>query len=98
MLIGLILFPVLIAVIAFGIPWARPRVWLLPATGAVHLACAIATWLRPDLAVGTEGLRLDALGRVVLLLVSVLFMLCSLYAVGYLEYRRDRSGRVFCGC
>ena len=98
LIIGLILFPVLMAAIAFATPWPRVRVWLLPITGAVHLLFAVQTWLRPDMAIGTEWLALDALGRLVLLLVSVLFMLCSIYAVGYLRYRRGRSSRVFCGC
>jgi len=96
--IGLILFPVLMAAVAFAIPWARPRIWLLPVTGAVHLALVAAVWRRPDLAAGTAWLALDALDRLVLLLVSVLFMLCSVYAMGYLGYRRGRSSRVFCGC
>ncbi|MCI0365711.1 MAG: hypothetical protein L0219_17765 [Phycisphaerales bacterium] len=100
MLIGLILFPVFMAAISFAIPpgGARVRVWLLPVTGIVHLALAVATWRRPDLAVGTDWLVLDALGRVVLLLVSVVFMFSSVYAVGYLRYRRSRSNRVFCSC
>jgi len=98
MVIGLILFPVLMAAIAFAIPWARARVLLLPITGVVHLALTVATWWRPDLAQGTDWLALDALGRIVLLLISVVFMLCSIYAVGYLGYRRGRSSRIFCGC
>jgi hydrogenase-4 component F len=32
----------------------------------------------------------------VLLSVSILFMVCSVYGVGYLRYRRERSNRVLC--
>jgi hydrogenase-4 component F len=98
MIIGLILFPVLMAAVAFAIPWSRIRVWLLPITGIVHLTLAVATWWRPDLAIGADWLVLDALGRLVLLLISVVFMVCSMYAVGYLRYRRGRTNRIFCGC
>ena len=117
LVIGLILFPVLMAAIAFSIPWARTRVLLLPITGAVHLTLTITAWRRAALADSassvagrhdtqvswqlggsSEWLVLDSLGRLALLLISVLFMLCALYAVGYLRYRRGRSNRIFCGC
>src|SRR5207248_5170370 len=41
-------------------------------------------------------LLLDALGKVVLSFLSVLFFLCALYAPGYLALRSDRPNRVFC--
>jgi hydrogenase-4 component F len=43
-------------------------------------------------------LALDAPGKLVLLVVSVLFFCCSIYSVGYLRYRRERSNRVFVSC
>jgi hydrogenase-4 component F len=42
--------------------------------------------------------RLDPLGGWVLLVVSVLFTLCALYAPAYLALRRDRDFRVFGVC
>ncbi len=98
MMIGLILFPAVLAALELALPWPRARVWLLPAMGLAHLTLSVLTWWRPEWAVGGGWLGLDALGRIVLLLVSVIFMLCSVYAVGYLEYRRGRSNRVFCAC
>src|SRR5262249_53677114 len=41
-------------------------------------------------------LLLDALGKIVLGLLAVLFFLCSVYAPGYLTIRSDRPNRVFC--
>jgi hydrogenase-4 component F len=41
-------------------------------------------------------LQLDALGKVILGFISVLFFLCSLYAPGYLALRPDRSNRILC--
>jgi hydrogenase-4 component F len=94
----LIFFPAFMAAVALAVPWPRLRVWLLPVAGLVHLTLTLATWWRPELGAGTGWLVLDALGRTVLLLVSVIFLLCSIYAVGYLGYRRNRSNRIFCPC
>jgi hydrogenase-4 component F len=52
--------------------------------------------MRPDLTVTTQWLILDPPGRIVLLVVSTLFLFCSFYTVGYLQYRKERSNRVFC--
>lgn len=41
-------------------------------------------------------LLLDALGKLILGFLSVLFFLCSLYAPGYLALRADRPNRTFC--
>jgi hydrogenase-4 component F len=41
---------------------------------------------------------LDALGKLVLGFISVLFFLCSLYAPAYLALRPDQPNRVFCAC
>ena len=54
--------------------------------------------MRPDLGSGHDWLVLDPPGRIVLLLVSTLFLFCSFYAVGYLRHRQERSNRVFCVC
>ena len=43
-------------------------------------------------------LQLDALGKVLLLLVDVLFFVCSLYAPAYLRLRASRDNRALCGC
>ena len=68
--------------------------------GAGHLALVATAIARHSAGIGTHGpddwLQLDALGQVVLGLISVLFFLCSLYAPGYLALRPDRDNRVFC--
>src|SRR5262249_22511518 len=43
-------------------------------------------------------LVLDPLGKVFLLLVSVLFFLLMVYAPGYLAFRSDKPNRVLCVC
>ncbi|MBI5506458.1 MAG: hydrogenase [Deltaproteobacteria bacterium] len=95
----LICFPVVMAAIAAAVASNRWRPWLLPVAAIVHLAATVTV-----LAGGAAGsspvpwLVLDPPGRIVLLQVSVLFALCSFYAVGYLRYRQDQSNRVFCAC
>jgi hydrogenase-4 component F len=95
---ALILFPLLMAAITAAAPSNRWRPWLLPATAVTHLAITIVVLARPELSVYAAWLVLDPPGRIVLLVVSTLFLLCSFYAVGYLQYRQERSNRVFCAC
>jgi hydrogenase-4 component F len=96
----LILFPLVMAAVTFAVPSNRGRPWLLPVGALGHLGLvAVAICQPPDGAVlsGFSGwLLLDALGKVILGFVSVLFLLCSLYAPGYLALRAERPNRVFC--
>ena len=94
----LILLPLLAAALAFFIKASALRVRLLPATGLVHLvllALVLRGWRElPQ----SAWLGLDALGGWVLLVVSVLFTICALYAPSYLSLRPDRDHRVFTVC
>jgi hydrogenase-4 component F len=102
MIYGLILFPLVMAAVTFTCPSNRWRPWLLPAGALGHLALvALALSPAPPLSFSPSPalggwLLLDALGKVVLGFLSVLFFLCALYAPGYLALRSDRSNRVFC--
>src|SRR5437773_345114 len=86
--------PVLLGVVAFFWPrnGTRPY-WLLPAA-AIHLAATASALAAPP---AGGWLALDPPGRLVLALISVLFAVCSMYAVGYLRARADRLNGVFCG-
>ncbi len=96
----LILFPLAMAAVTFAVPSNRWRPWLLPLGASGHLGLVLAAVVQPTDGAGVSGLGgwllLDALGRVVLGFLSVLFFLCSLYAPGYLALRSDRPNRVFC--
>ena len=98
MAFALILFPLVMAALAMAVPSNRSRPWLLPVTATVHVAMVVGVLTRPDLAVSASWLVLDAPGRIILLQVSVLFLVCSFYTVGYLQHREERSNRVFCAC
>jgi hydrogenase-4 component F len=93
-----IFIPLLLAVLAAGIPSNRLRPWLLPVAGAAHFALTLFTLARPGLKATAAWLVLDPPGALVLLVVSTLFLFCSVYAVGYLHNRSERPNRVFCVC
>ena len=97
----LILFPLLMTVVTFAVPSNRWRPWLLPVGALGHLSLVVRAVFPPEGApvISELGgwLLLDALGKVVLGFISVLFFLCSLYAPTYLALRSERSNRVLCG-
>ena len=80
--------------------WAsnRSRPLWLPVIAAAHLAITIAAATRPALPTAGQWLLLDPPGRLVLLLVSTLFAVMSIYAVGYLRERAEQPNRIFCAC
>ena len=94
----MILVPLLLAGLAAAIPSNRWRPYLLPIGAIAHLAMTILVLLRPELSRTSAWLALDPPARLVLLVVSLLFLFCSFYAVGYLKYRQERTNRVFVAC
>ena len=98
MAFALIFLPILMATLAVAVPSNHLRPWLLPVTGSAHLVLTLATLARPDWTTSAAWLVLDPLGKLVLLVVSLLFFFCSFYAVGYLRHREERPNRVFCAC
>jgi len=92
-----VVVPLALAVAVYLTPsrlW-RPR--LLALGAAIHLLL-VGLALRAPAGSGGDWLRLDAPGRLLLLLVSVLFLVCAVYAVGYLEQRPERENRRFTAC
>lgn len=95
---ALVLLPALAAAGAFAHRRAGHRAAWLVATAAVHLALVATLWLwRPGPAFG-GWLDVDALGLVVLTVVSLLFAAVASYAVGYLEREAPRGDRAFVSC
>lgn len=90
--------PIIFALIALLIRSNRARPWLLPLSSATHFAIVLVA-LRAERVESYDGwLRLDDLGKIFLLTVSGLHLLCMLYAPGYLALRHERSNRVLCAC
>jgi hydrogenase-4 component F len=100
MAVLLILFPLGMAGLAFATPSNRWRPWLMPVGAAIYLGLVGWAVLGPagsEPVSAFEGwLLLDPLGKVVLGFLAVLFLLCSLYAPGYLALRPERDNRVLC--
>jgi hydrogenase-4 component F len=96
-LLVLILIPALAAALAYLLPAFGRRV-LLVGAAVLHLGLVLLLWVAPgDQALG-GWLAEDALGRVILTLVSVLFVAVAHYAVGYLREDDARAGRAFASC
>ncbi len=97
MLLLLILIPLIGAAIAFATPWNRVRPWVLLPISLAHLG--VALWcLRHAMPTAYGWLVLDPPGKIVLLLLSVLTLICCVYSIGYLHYRQERSNRIFVTC
>ncbi len=91
-----ILIPITLGIFAFFFTSNRLRPLLLPFAGALHFIGTLATLALPSLAYTGSWLFLDAPAKLVLILLSTLFLLCSLYAVAYLRIRIDQPNAVFC--
>ncbi len=93
-----VVLPLLMAVVVFLTPSKRWRPRLLAATAAAHLAVTATILGGSTAAGGGAWLRLDAPGRLLLGVISLLFLACAVYSVGYLRYRVERANRRFCAC
>jgi hydrogenase-4 component F len=93
----LIAIPLIAAIAAFVLPRDRFRPWVVAAAALAHTALSVRCAFAPE--GGADplgGTRADALGRLVLLVVSTLFLVCAVYGIGYLRLRAERPNRVFC--
>jgi hydrogenase-4 component F len=93
-----IVVPLAMAVVVFFTPSKRWRPILLAATAAAHFALTVAKVAASTPALDGGWLGLDAPGRLLLAMVSLLFLCCGVYSVGYLRYRAERANRRFCAC
>ncbi|MBN2809387.1 MAG: hydrogenase [Deltaproteobacteria bacterium] len=92
----LILLPLVMAALALIVPSNYWRPWLLPFTALIHTGATLAVILHPEWGSQTVWLKLDPVGTIILLTVSVLYLFSAFYAVGYLHFRRERPNRIFC--
>ena len=97
-LLALWILPLLGAGVALAFPThriGRTRIGILVGVALAHVVIVGTLWIVPAAPTLGGWFASDALGLVVLTLVSVLFFLTSLYTVGYLQRERPRGGRVF---
>jgi hydrogenase-4 component F len=97
-LLVLVLVPLLFALGAYLLPSGRLRPWLLALGGLVHLSLVLYTLKVAEPLAHGAWLGLDPIGRLVLLVVSLLFCCCAIYGVGYLRFRLQWGNRVFISC
>ncbi len=84
--------------LALSLPSNRFRPWLLPICGTLHLVLTFLIIQAGPLSAANGWLGVDALSRLILLIISLLFCGCSFYALGYLRYRISWGNRVFVSC
>ncbi len=94
----IVLVPLLLAVAAALVPFERLRHWLVPIGGLVQVVLVVIAISGENVSSFQGWLLLDPLGKLVLLFISVLFFICSLYVPGYLALRAERPTRLFCAC
>lgn len=98
MYLAILLVCLLGAGIAAIIPSERYRPLILPVAGLAHSGLVLAILMGADPGPWRHYLAIDPPGKIVLLVVSGLFLVSSFYAVGYLRYRTERLNRVVCCC
>ena len=96
MIFALILLPLVGALVAWIVPDNRLRPLILPVMGSIHLVLTVLLLGNTPPPSAGGWIWLDPLGKVVLLCISLLFVVCAFYAVGYLSYRQERSNRILC--
>jgi hydrogenase-4 component F len=96
MALYLIVVPLLGALATFLLRSDPPRPWIVALVSVIHLGLTVRVLITGDTGLVSEWLRFDALGRLVLLIVSTIFCICAFYSIGYLRLRAERPNRIFC--
>lgn len=91
----LILIPLAGAALAAAWPGNRTRPFLLPVVGFLHTVLTFWMFLDPPEVASGAWIGFDPLARSVLPAVSLLFLVCAVYGVTYLQIRSERHNRVF---
>jgi hydrogenase-4 component F len=68
---------------------------LLPVAGGLHTLLALWLLITPTTIAADAWFGFDPLARAVLPMVSLLFLVCSIYGVTYLHIRAERKNRIF---
>lgn len=97
-LVALLIVPLAGAAVAYALSRRAARLVVLVAASMAHLAIVASLWRGPTASAFDGWLQADALGLVVLTLVSVLFAAVATYAVGFTRHEAPRGGRLFVGC
>ena len=97
-LLALFLVPAFAALGAYAHKAVAFRTGWLVAAAAVHLGLVSWVWANPPAPVLDGWIAADAMGLIVLSVVSGVFLMSAVYAVGYLRRENPRGGRAFVSC
>jgi hydrogenase-4 component F len=95
LLLALVLVPALGAGVVYLDRAPARRVRWLVSVALIHLAMVAWAWRSEPAPEMSGWLAFDALGRLVLTLVSVVFAAVSIYVLGYQRHEDPRGGRLF---
>lgn len=95
--LALVLISPSLGLLALVFPSERFRPWLLPVGGMAHAALTVVALAQPIEPLGGY-LAVDAMDKLMLGFTSLLFLLCTFYAPGYLQHTRGRPNRLFVAC
>jgi hydrogenase-4 component F len=96
--LALLIVPAAGAALAFLLERRGARLAVLATASVAHLGMVAALWRTPSTSALNGWLAADALGLIVLTLVSVLFAAVASYAIGAVRDESPRGGRAFVGC
>jgi hydrogenase-4 component F len=96
MLLALVIVPLAVAVLSFAAPWPKMRVWSVPVGALAQAVLTALVLAKPQPSALGGWIVLDPLGKLVLVVLSVLYVLCALYTPAYLAVRPQRDNRIFC--
>jgi hydrogenase-4 component F len=94
----LVALPALAALAAYLAPAQSLRLGVLVGTALAHTALTGLLWAWNSGPGSADWLQADALGLLVLMAVSLLFLATAAYTVGFLRLDRPRGGRIFVTC
>ncbi len=92
-----ILAPLILAAVAFAMPRTPWRPAMLLPAALIHAVGVARLWVAPLAPRPGAWLGLDSPGLLALTVMSALFLVCAIYAQGYLARRSDRDDRAFVG-
>ena len=98
LLLALTVLPVLGAALCYLVRSPRLRMAILVGIAAVHVAATGGLWSMRDRAVPVGWFAIDALGLVVLTVVSLVFLVVVVYSIGFLEAERAVGRKVYVVC
>ena len=96
MFAALVILPLIGAAVTWLIPSDRLRPKILSLFALAHLGITVRMLIVTPPESPGGWFHLDALGKIVLLSTSTLFLTCAIYSIGYLVYRYERSNRLLC--